>query len=166
MEANALTGDDTVVLRAGTYELSLAGTGEDFAATGDLDIRSVITITGAGASQVAIDGGLLDRVFEVTGTGNLTLGGVTITGGRLTGTATGGGIRNAGTLTVTSSVISGNVAAYDGGGLANTKSATLTDTTVSGNTGRIGGGVFSQNDSQTILTISGGTFENNTATAF
>src|SRR3990172_8808874 len=36
-EANALSGPDTIDLPAGTYTLTIPGTGEDAAATGDLD---------------------------------------------------------------------------------------------------------------------------------
>src|SRR5687768_12251788 len=41
-EANATGGGDTVALPAGTYTLTLAGTGEDMAATGDLDVRDAL----------------------------------------------------------------------------------------------------------------------------
>ncbi len=40
---------DTIALSAGTYTLAIAGTGEDAAATGDLDILDPLTITGVGA---------------------------------------------------------------------------------------------------------------------
>lgn len=49
-EANALAGDDTITLPAGTYTLTIAGAHEYNAATGDLDIRENLTITGAGAN--------------------------------------------------------------------------------------------------------------------
>src|SRR5438128_549402 len=37
-EANALPGADTIIVPAGTYALTIAGSGENSAATGDLDI--------------------------------------------------------------------------------------------------------------------------------
>ncbi|NCX97318.1 MAG: hypothetical protein EBX35_01675 [Planctomycetia bacterium] len=37
IQANATPGADTIMLRAGTYRLTLAGADEDAAATGDLD---------------------------------------------------------------------------------------------------------------------------------
>ncbi|HYV66156.1 MAG TPA: CSLREA domain-containing protein, partial [Myxococcales bacterium] len=64
-EANALAGADTVVLPAGTYLLTLAGAGEDGAATGDLDITGDLIIAGAGAASTVVDGNGLDRVFHV-----------------------------------------------------------------------------------------------------
>jgi CSLREA domain-containing protein len=65
MEANALVGADTITLPTGTYTISIAGTGEDAAETGDLDISDDLTINGAGADTTIIDGGGLDRVFQV-----------------------------------------------------------------------------------------------------
>src|SRR5438067_10897833 len=46
MEANMLPGTDTITLPGGTYTLSLVGRREDFAATGDLDVRDSLVITG------------------------------------------------------------------------------------------------------------------------
>ena len=46
---NALPGADTITVPAGTYTLSIAGTFEDAAATGDLDITDELTFSGAGA---------------------------------------------------------------------------------------------------------------------
>ena len=46
--ANGLAGSDTVNVPAGTYLLSIAGTGEDAAAAGDLDITGTPTISAAG----------------------------------------------------------------------------------------------------------------------
>src|SRR5689334_10135263 len=42
-------GADTIQLPAGVYLLTLAGAGEDAAATGDLDLNADVSITGAGA---------------------------------------------------------------------------------------------------------------------
>lgn len=43
-EANADGGADTIMLGSARYTLTLAGAGEDAAATGDLDVTSPITI--------------------------------------------------------------------------------------------------------------------------
>ncbi|MBD2518026.1 M10 family metallopeptidase C-terminal domain-containing protein [Nostoc sp. FACHB-973] len=53
----------------------------------------------------------------------------------------GGGISNAGTLTVIDSTISNNNGATYGGGIYNTQTLTLINTTVSGNTANTGGGI-------------------------
>ena len=65
MEANALSGADTINLPAGTYTLTLAGANEDGGATGDLDITSDINIQGAGRELTFVDGGQLDRVIHL-----------------------------------------------------------------------------------------------------
>ena len=65
MEANALAGHQTIALGAGTYKLTIPGTGEDGAATGDLDVGDDLTIAGVDAVSTIIDGGGLDRVFEI-----------------------------------------------------------------------------------------------------
>src|ERR1043165_1908702 len=64
-EANALEGSDSISVPAGTYTLSIAGAGEDAAATGDLDIWDSLTISGAGIGKTILDAGNLDREFHV-----------------------------------------------------------------------------------------------------
>ena len=44
MEANALPGKTDIILASGTYTLTLAGAGESWAATGDLDIADTTDI--------------------------------------------------------------------------------------------------------------------------
>lgn len=62
-EANASRGADSIRLaRGGSYTLSLAGAGEDSAATGDLDVCSGITLLGRGST---VDAAGLDRAFDV-----------------------------------------------------------------------------------------------------
>jgi len=63
-------GDDTIVVPAGTYTLSIPGAGEDDNLTGDLDITGSTIIQGAGADATIIQAGTtplngIDRVFEV-----------------------------------------------------------------------------------------------------
>ena len=108
MEANALPGVDAIDLPAGTFTLTLAGTAEDGAATGDLDITEGIDLRGVDAAQTVIDGAGLDRVLHVlVDTGLVAIDGVGITGG----VDSGAGIRKdgEGTLTLTRSAVTGNV---------------------------------------------------------
>src|SRR5437867_13154215 len=65
-EANAHAGADTIMVPAGTYLLTIAGQGEDIAATGDLDITDDVTITGAGADNTILDGNGIDRIFDIS----------------------------------------------------------------------------------------------------
>src|SRR6266545_4352480 len=48
-ESNALPGRDAITLPSGRYDLSIPGSDEDAAATGDLDITDDLEIRGAGA---------------------------------------------------------------------------------------------------------------------
>ena len=184
MEANALAGPSTITLPVGTHILTIVGIGEDAAATGDLDIKGNLTINGAGAASTIIDGGGIDRVFEilplaivmidavtvrngnvdngggVSNQGILSMTNTIVTGNSATG---GGGIwNNGGTLTIASSTITNNNTFYYGSGVWNYGgNLTMTDSTVSGNSGggyRCGG-VASVGGSATLsnTTINGNT---------
>ena len=66
-EANALAGANTITLSAQTYTLTIQGFNEDNGAQGDLDIKSNLTINGAGAGSTIIDGNSIitsDRVLD------------------------------------------------------------------------------------------------------
>jgi CSLREA domain-containing protein len=151
LETNALPGADGIFLKIhGTpHVLSLAGSGEDSGYQGDLDITDHLSITFnlrfQGPPQPAIiDGGDLDRVFDIRKAGaKVTIQGVTIRRGATWGE--GGGIRNAGTLTLTSTIVTSNTALSHGAGIYNARDAivTLTDSTVSSNLGAgFGGGIY------------------------
>ena len=73
-------------------------------------------------------------VSNSTISGNITA----ITGGDPN--RVGGGIFNAGTATISNSIISGN-AAYSGGGIFNAGTATISSSTISGNNATLGGGI-------------------------
>src|SRR5437762_3247284 len=62
--ANANAGADIITLpsNANPYTLTIAGAGENLAATGDLDISGDLTINGGGSATTIVDGGALDRV--------------------------------------------------------------------------------------------------------
>ena len=50
---------------AGTYTLTIAGIGENGAATGDLDINGDLTITGEAAATTIVDANDLDQLFDI-----------------------------------------------------------------------------------------------------
>jgi subtilisin-like proprotein convertase family protein len=75
-----------------------------------------------------------------TSSGKITISSSTIVTNTSTGSA-GGGINNAGTLTLTQSALVYNVASTEGGGLNNTASAQLTNVTISDNAATSGGGI-------------------------
>ena len=69
IDSNNNSQDDTILLMAGTYSVSVAGIGEDLGLTGDFDItpdggRS-LTIKGQGNNETIVDGNQIDRVFQV-----------------------------------------------------------------------------------------------------
>lgn len=152
MEANALPGPDTIVLPAGTYTLTDTGAGEDFAFSGDLDIRDGLTIMGDGAGTTIIDASALgERVFQIFSGVQFDLSGVTLTGGSVTGSEDGGAIRSAGIVTISDAAIVGNTSEDDGGGINNSGTMTINRTTIAGNTANSSGGGIRNSGSLTIL---------------
>jgi CSLREA domain-containing protein len=68
MEANALPGSQSINLPQATYALTISGTDEDSAGTGDLDINDDLTIDGfsrLGGSPPVVDAQGLDRAFDI-----------------------------------------------------------------------------------------------------
>jgi CSLREA domain-containing protein len=154
-------GADTISLAAGTYALSIPpGTpGDD----GDLDVAGQLTIAHSGIAPAVIDGGGLDRVIQVLGGASLTGSGFTVRNGRTA--QSGGGIRNEGTLGLSSVTVSGNeTTASFGGGIANSGTATmsLTNVTVSGNRAEGDGGGIDQGNGG-LLNLNSVTIAGNTA---
>ena len=168
--ANQDSGADTIVLPAGTYQLTIGGTGEDSTGTGDLDVLQPVTITGAGARTTIIQAGTttangIDRVFHITSAGTLTMSQVTVQFGRINND--GGGIRlesSSGTaLSLTDVTVRSNTATAtkDGGGISAAASLTLNRVTVSGNTATQHGGGLQV--SGAVNTLTNVTITDNTA---
>jgi len=171
MEANAVAGDDTITLPAGTYSFSLPGSGETQARSGDLNITdrsSRLTIIGAGADSTTIDAAGIERAFQVHRQAWLTLSRVTITGG------IAGAIKNFGHLVILESSISGNTATTKGGGILNraaggsyVAAVEVTNSSIQGN--RVlhgnGGGIYNTALGQATasVTITGSTIADNIA---
>lgn len=150
MEANAAAGSDTIMLGGGIFNLSIEGTDEDGAATGDLDITNDLIIMGQSAQTTMIDARSIDRVFEVMPGVTLQLFNVTIAGGDLAGRGDGGGIRvDSGTLQLNNVIVNGNRASNGGGIHNNLGTVTITDSTLSNNQaeGTQGGGLGGAIDS-------------------
>ncbi|MEZ6039565.1 MAG: ubiquitin-activating E1 FCCH domain-containing protein [Planctomycetaceae bacterium] len=180
MEAN-ISGGASVIQLAGTpssavfYTLSLGGRFEDAGLSGDLDITGNITIRGGGANATFINAAEIDRVFHVHPGATLVLENLTIRGGEAfdgggifnAGTLTlknvnvlnseafnqGGGIYNLGVLTARNSSISLNRAGSRGGGINNLGTASLVNVTLSTNNGvSRGGGVFNETGATSTMT--------------
>src|SRR5215213_2358991 len=190
-QANALAGSDTISIPAGTYTLSIAGTGEDAAATGDLDITESLAISGAGMGKTILDAGDLDREFHVQ-SGTLTLSDLTVQNGLadpggallvsssssitrvsfLNNRSTSDGSNGTGGAVFVSVEASADIVqsqfksnfAYFGGGAvasANATVFTISDSTFDSNSTTLGGGALYPNGNS--ATIENSTFINNSA---
>ncbi len=147
------SGDDEVSIPDGVYRLTLSGSGEDAADTGDLDITEGVTINGTSIGGTIIDGNHADRIFDVDPammmSFDVTITDVTIQNGTdVDGSDGGGGILNRGTLQLNDVAIVGNIAPSDGGGINNVTGASLTASNArieqnSALDGADGGGIYS-----------------------
>ncbi len=124
----------TITLTLGTLELS--NTGETEAITGP-------------AVGLTVRGDGLAGLFQVDNGVTASISGLTMTGGK--SSYYGGGLNNAGTLTLADCTVSGNSASA-GGGVNNSGSLTLTNSTVGGNAAKNGGAV--NNSGSLVLTNS------------
>ena len=104
--ANTGTGADQIELGAGVFLVAIPGTGEDAAATGDLDITEEVTIVGAGPALTVVDGGRLDRVIEIPVDVPVSIIGLAIEDGLAPGS--GAGIRSIGDLSLTDVILRDN----------------------------------------------------------
>jgi len=167
--AGSDTNTDTITLVNGaTYSLTIAGSSENASATGDLDIIDntaaldvILTVAGGGTATISQDASPDDRVLQIRNAATVVeITGITFSGGDTT--LAGGGIHNAGTLTLTNSSVSGNTATLSaGGGIHNAGSLTLINSSVNGNTGTFGAGI--NNDLAATLTITNSTISSNVA---
>ncbi|HYG62704.1 MAG TPA: choice-of-anchor Q domain-containing protein [Thermoanaerobaculia bacterium] len=161
--ANATAEPDVILLHSGVYVLGLAGAGEDAAATGDLDIADDLTLLGDGVGTTTVEGAGIDRVFHILAGASVEIRDVTVAFGAAGAGQDGGGILNAGTLTLVRTVIAANQAAGGaGGGLRNQgDSAVLTvrQSLLEGNEAAQGGGIAAQG----TMTLANVTITNNTA---
>ncbi|MBY0280167.1 right-handed parallel beta-helix repeat-containing protein, partial [Candidatus Binatia bacterium] len=155
--ANGRSGDDsTIVLPSGTYLLTTVAscvlhTGQfgahNITAT-TLCISGRITIRGQqNAASVVIDGGGTGRVFVVGNDAPARIEQVTIRGGAQLGGSLyggGGGINNAGDLTLVDAIVTANFARGGGGGIYNSGTLHIHRSRIVHNTAaNAGGGVVS-----------------------
>lgn len=167
-ETNNLAGPDTIVLRSGQYLLDESGFGEDEAATGDLDIVESLTVSGEGAGVTVVDGGGLDRIFDIHGADSrVVITNISLQHGRVFGLGDtdwgGGAIRNSGLLTLKDVVFSENNVQGGGGGgaLYNRGDCHLNAASFILNTARKGGAIW--NDFGSTIHVSGTTVRQNSS---
>jgi len=117
---------DSIVVAAATYKENLT-------------LGFSISVLGSGATTTIIDGGAHGTVVTVSNTNaKVSLANLTIRNGFAN---SGGGISNIGTLAISYSKLSGNVAygliaGGAGGGIANSGTLTINSSTVTGNTSK------------------------------
>jgi CSLREA domain-containing protein len=149
---------DAVAVPAGTYTLTL----------GELEITHDLTLAGPAASTTIVDANQGSRVFAVDSGANVSLSGLTITGGFVAGN--GGGILSDGNLTLSDDVVTANTAdsasggSPEGGGIAESGTGTLSValTQITNNVARSdagvgtpqGGGIFDNSPGALTLTSS------------
>jgi CSLREA domain-containing protein/uncharacterized repeat protein (TIGR01451 family) len=163
IEANASAGADTIMVPAGTYQLTIApaaGADPHDATTGDLDITDAVSIVGANSATTIVEAGAsagsgIDKIFSInpqglgagfdTSISNLTIRFGTNPSASGTGDQFGGaldwsaGFDGAGNLTITSCVITDNATTDgDGGGLSlsnpgGSGTATISNSTIQNN---------------------------------
>jgi len=158
------TAGDTITFQNGlSGTITLNGT--------ELLVQKNLTIEGPGAGVITVSGNNVSRVFHFlrqssTPTIAVSVSGLTITGGKVTDTSTGGGgiyNESGSTLTLDNSTVSGNRTNGIAGGINNTGRLTLSNSTISGNTASSGSGGGINNYG--TLTIRSSTISGNTASS-
>ena len=177
---SAGAGADNIEIPAGTYTITIAGTGEDSNATGDWDIAESATLVGAGQGSTILDGGSLDRVIQAFGITDVTLvlrdltiqnglGAINVDTGMSSGTSTtltrvtvrnntGSGINSGNDLIVTDSTFVGN---SGGSAIVPTRDVSISGSTFSGNSAAEGAVLWADGQGYTITSS---TFSGNSAT--
>ena len=159
-ESNVLAGDDVISFVPGIATIQV---------NGQLLLTTNIVINGPGAASLTIQNiaaaSATSRVLDITAGDTVTINGLTITGGGVN-TGDGGGIRNAGMLTINDCVITGNTntgAASNGGGVRGNagSSININNTVISNNSSANSGGLSFAGSS---ISVTGSVISGNTAT--
>ena len=150
-------GASQITVPAGTYTYTIPSTAANAPATGDLDVdnNANLTITGAGAGSTIIDPNKIDRAFAVQSGAALSISGVTIRraatsaavapNDNSTQAGFGGAIYNDGSLSVDSSVLTGDSAVSGGGAVfadTGAGATSITNSTLTSNSSNAEGGAL------------------------
>ena len=139
LDANAQPGADVIRFASAARDGTITLTG------GQLSLTDDLTIDGPGAGRLAVSGNDASRVFQIGSGVAASIDELTVTHGRAVGR--GGGILNAGTLTLSDAILSDNLAV----GLPGASLGTVVDA--------FGGGIFNTG----TLTVGHTTFVHNQA---
>ncbi|MBW4438172.1 MAG: hypothetical protein KME04_13615 [Pleurocapsa minor GSE-CHR-MK-17-07R] len=140
-----------------TITFGVTGT---IAVSSPLSIEKNVSFDGPGAGSLTISGGGGTRVFINNGY-TVSMDGLTISNGSA---GDGAGVYNAGGMTLTDMVFSGNAVSLTGGAIYNSGSLTVSNSTFSGNSAGVDGSAIHSNTNATIL-IATSTFTGNTGQA-
>lgn len=153
--ANANTSSDTI-----TFAASLSGIIQLDEVLPEMSTNMKLQGPGADVLTVRRNTGGDYRIFRIGSNATVTVHGLTIANGKAS-TVSGAGIFNFGTLTVSNSIITGNIADGSGGGIYNADEGTLTvsNSIITGNTAHFnGGGIYNADEGRLMViesTISG-----------
>ncbi|MBL8095500.1 MAG: CSLREA domain-containing protein [Anaerolineales bacterium] len=143
-------GADIVMIPVGTFTLSLTGSGDDAALTGDLDLLQPVVLVGSGRDATVIDGAGADRVLHVLSAG-VALQGLTVRNG-VSGGFSGAGIYiDNGALSAIGVSVVANVGNSAGIHVGSGSSLTLTEAIVAANSGASAGGIFITSDATVVI---------------
>ncbi|MCF0234871.1 MAG: hypothetical protein HUK22_07845, partial [Thermoguttaceae bacterium] len=146
------------VAEGGTIRFADTLAGSTIAMGGsEIVLNKSVTID-AGDLNITIDARNRSRIFSVNSGCEVALNGLTLSRGSASGEDNGGAIYNAGALTVTNTMFTGN-SANSGGAIDNVGSLTVTNTTFTGNSAKNGGAI----DNVGSLTVTNTTFTGNSA---
>jgi uncharacterized repeat protein (TIGR01451 family) len=156
LNANANSGPDTITF----------GVGGTIVLTATLpQIADTLTISGPGASVIAISGNDTYLVVDIAAGTAVTITGVTIRDGWSSGN--GGGIYSEGTLVLSDTDVVSNTALWGGGMYVHDGSATLSGGEIRGNTATYGGGgVYVASSTAAFTQTGASTIISNTATSY
>jgi predicted outer membrane repeat protein len=160
--ANAAGGAQTVTLGAGLFKLTKFSTTETSTA-GDLDVTCDLTLLGQNSATTFIDGGGVDRIFDIEGVLNVSFQNVTLQNG-LGQSGDAGGAVNAsgGNLSFVNCILRNNSVSSEGGAIhTTTGNITLTNCSLIGNHAENDGGAIAT--SKGAVTITNSTLQLNTA---
>ncbi len=168
--AGSLRNAIASVPTAGSIDFAPALGGQTITLTSELVVSTSMTIDATSlVGGLKVSGGGSVRLFQVNGSGNLTLKSLTLTGGKGIGAADsgfGGAILNEGITKVETCTFTGNSATNSGGAIHNALTANLdvkfctftVDVGLVGNSASLYGGAISNSS---ILTVNGSTFDRN-----
>jgi len=123
-----------------------------------LTISKNVNLVGKSQENTILDGSNTGQPLNINSGVNVSISLFTIQNGNAYGSA-GGGINNAGNLTMSNSTISGNTGNDRGGGIANYGTLTVSNSSINGNTVQYyGGGIYNYG----TLILSGSTISGNT----